>query len=130
MKNIDSLELKRYAHIKELWAMKSDLIQISHIEPIRVLRRYETGIVEWYECNNLSFHWFSWLLCEVAHAKTNPVHHLMCSSFREQMKKDDELCHNVEMSIWNPAYENAGEEYFKLNRLWYWKPIQIVLLDP
>jgi hypothetical protein len=101
-----------------------------YIEPL-VVKCYDTGLPGLFRGNKLKFNWSSWVLCELAFDKTNVIHHAIFTNFHCDNFEDPGIARKITVSLWNPSYED--EEYrqeFKLDSLWYWKPVQVVLENP
>lgn len=72
------------------------------------------------QSKHLYFQWNSWLLCEVANNKSNPIHHAIFTHCH--LRKDGEVI----ATRWQPTYEEPHAESLYLAQLYYWKPILVI----
>lgn len=77
------------------------------------------GFPRYFIVDDLEFAWNSWVLCEIAHAESNPIHLCMASDFRLAGK-------NPTAMIWNLTYDDDGCSKYYINKLAHFRPFQII----
>ncbi len=86
-----------------------------------VIEKNENGLNAKYRWENgVEFRWSDWLLCRVKWHEGNPEHCCVASSFRPVAKGD------LDCTIFNPSYDPACRENFRLSQLHSFEPISVI----